>query len=102
MNLRGGESPIQPLRNPDDLKKSWRNWTYANDHERQGRLAGSRANRDEREAGIDDKWKTVDEDCTGCEEIKIKHGEEEDTSAGGLVIPNFPDGTGSVEQGPSS
>ena len=38
----------------------------------------------------------------GCEEIKIKHGEEEDTSAGRLVIPKFPDGTGSEEQGPSS
>ena len=37
----------------------------------------------------------------GCEEVKIKH-EEEDKSAGGLVIPKFPGGTGSEEQGPSS
>ena len=37
----------------------------------------------------------------GCEEIKIKHGEE-DKSAGRLVIPKFPDGTRSEEQGPSS
>ena len=38
----------------------------------------------------------------GCEEVKIKHGEEEDKSAGRLVIPKFPDVTGSEEQGPSS
>ena len=38
----------------------------------------------------------------GCEEIKIKHGEEEDKSAGRLAIPKFPVGTGSEEQGPSS
>ena len=38
----------------------------------------------------------------GCQEIKIKHGEEEDKSAGRLVIPNFPDGTRTEGQGPSS
>ena len=38
----------------------------------------------------------------GCEEVKIKQGEEEDKSAGRLVIPKFPDETGSEEQGPSS
>ena len=38
----------------------------------------------------------------GCEEIEIKHGEEEVKSAGRLVIPKFPDGTGKEEQGPSS
>ena len=37
-----------------------------------------------------------------CKEIKIKHGEEEDKSAGRLVISMFPDGTGSEEQGSSS
>ena len=36
----------------------------------------------------------------GCEEIKVKHGEE-DKSAGKLVIPKFPDGIGSEKQGPS-
>ena len=29
----------------------------------------------------------------GCEEVKIKHGEEEDNSADKLVVPNFPDET---------
>ena len=38
----------------------------------------------------------------GCEEVKIKQGEEEDKAAGRLVIPKFPDETGSEEQGPSS
>ena len=38
----------------------------------------------------------------GCEEVKIKPGEVEDKSAGRLVIPKFPDETGSEEQGPSS
>ena len=33
-----------------------------------------------------------------CKEVKIKHGEEEDKSAGRLVIPEFPDGTRSEEQ----
>ena len=37
----------------------------------------------------------------GCEKIKIKYGEEEDKSAGRLVVPKFPDGTRSEEQGPS-
>ena len=37
----------------------------------------------------------------GCEEIKIKHGEEEDKSAGGLVVPKFPDEMRTEEQGPS-
>ena len=36
-----------------------------------------------------------------CEEVKIKHGEEE-KSAGRLVIPKFPDGTRIEEQDPSS
>ena len=38
----------------------------------------------------------------GCEEIEVKLGEEEDKSAGRLVIPKFSDGTGSEKQGPSS
>ena len=38
----------------------------------------------------------------GYEEIKVVHGEEEDQSAGSLIVPKFPDGTGSEEQGPSS
>ena len=38
----------------------------------------------------------------GSEEIKINHGEEEDKSAGRLVITKFPNGTGNEEQGPSS
>ena len=38
----------------------------------------------------------------GLDEIKINHGEEEDKSAGRLVIPKFPDGTGTEEQGSSS
>ena len=36
----------------------------------------------------------------GHEEIKVVHGEEEDHSAGRLIVPKFPDGTGSEEQGP--
>ena len=38
----------------------------------------------------------------GCEEIKVVHGEEEDRSAGTLIIPKFPEGTDNDEQGPSS
>ena len=38
----------------------------------------------------------------GSEEVKIKQGEEEDKSAGRLIIPKFPDGTMNEEQGPSS
>ena len=38
----------------------------------------------------------------GYEEIKVVHGEEEDGSAGKLVIPNFPEGTDNEKQGPSS
>ena len=38
----------------------------------------------------------------GSEESKINQGEEEDKSAGRLVIPKFPNGTGNEEQGPSS
>ena len=37
-----------------------------------------------------------------CEEVKVMHGEEEDRSAGRLVVPKFPDGTRNEEQGPSS
>ena len=38
----------------------------------------------------------------GCEEVKVVHGEEEDQSAGRLVVPKFPDGARDEEQGPSS
>ena len=38
----------------------------------------------------------------GCEEIKAVHGEEEDGSAGTLIIPKFPEGTDKEKQGPSS
>ena len=38
----------------------------------------------------------------GCEEIKVVHGEEEDGSAGTLIIPKFPEGVDSEKQGPSS
>ena len=38
----------------------------------------------------------------GYEEIKVTHGEEEDQSAGRLVVPKFPDGARGDEQGPSS
>ena len=38
----------------------------------------------------------------GCEEIKVVRGEEEDRSAGTLIIPKFPEGTDNDEQGPSS
>ena len=38
----------------------------------------------------------------GCEEIKVVHGEEEDRSAGTLIIPRFPEGADNDEQGPSS
>ena len=37
----------------------------------------------------------------GCEEVNIKHGEEEDKSTGKLVVPNFPDETMNEEQRPS-
>ena len=76
-----------------------------NEQEKQGRLAGNSANRDEREAGIVDKLKLLTRTALapfGCEEVKIKQGEEEDKSAGRLVIPKFPDETGSEEQSPSS
>ena len=38
----------------------------------------------------------------GCEEVKVVHGEEEDQSAGRLVVPKLPDGVRDEEQGPSS
>ena len=38
----------------------------------------------------------------GYEEIKIVCGEEEDQSAGKLIIPKFPEGARSEEQGPSN
>ena len=38
----------------------------------------------------------------GCEEIKVVRGEEEDGSAGTLIIPRFPEGADNDEQGPSS
>ena len=39
----------------------------------------------------------------GCKEVKVMHGEEEDRSAGRLVVPKFPDGIRDEEQGhPSS
>ena len=37
----------------------------------------------------------------GCEEVKVVHGEEEDQSAGRLVVPKLPDGARDEEQGPS-
>ena len=37
----------------------------------------------------------------GHEEVKVVHGEEEDQSAGRLIVPKIPDGTRSEEQGPS-
>ena len=36
----------------------------------------------------------------GCEEVKVIHGKEEDQSAGGLVVPKFPDGARDEEPGP--
>ena len=38
----------------------------------------------------------------GCEEIKIVYGEDEDQSAGRLIIPKFPEGARTEEQGPSN
>ena len=38
----------------------------------------------------------------GCEEIKVVHREEEDGSAGTLIIPKFPEGADNEKQGPSS
>ena len=38
----------------------------------------------------------------GCEEIKVVHGEEEDRSAGTLLIPRFPGEADNDEKGPSS
>ena len=38
----------------------------------------------------------------GCEEIKVVHGEEEDRSAGTLLIPKFPEEVDNDEKGPSS
>ena len=39
--------------------------------------------------------------CFGHEEVKVVHGEEKDQSARKLIVPKFPDGTRSEEQGPS-
>ena len=50
-------------------------------------------------------WKLVTRTALapfGCEEIKIKHGEQEDKSAGRLVVPKFPDEMRSEEHGPLS
>ena len=38
----------------------------------------------------------------GYEEIKVVHGEEEDKSAGRLIMPKFPEGAKTDRQGPSS
>ena len=38
----------------------------------------------------------------GCEEIKVVHGEEEDKSAGTLLIPRFQEEADNDEQGPSN
>ena len=38
----------------------------------------------------------------GYEEIKVVHGEEEDKSAGRLIIPKFPEGAKTERQGPSN
>ena len=38
----------------------------------------------------------------GCEEIKVVHGEEEDRSAGTLIVPKIPEGTDNDKQRPSS
>ena len=38
----------------------------------------------------------------GCKKINIKHSEEKNKSAGRLVVPKYPDGKRSEEQGPSS
>ena len=38
----------------------------------------------------------------GYEEVKIVYGEEEDQSAGRLIIPKFPEGARGEEQGPSN
>ena len=38
----------------------------------------------------------------GCEEVKVMHGEEEDPSAGRLVVLKFPDRVRDEKQGPSS
>ena len=37
----------------------------------------------------------------GCEEFKVIHGEEEDESAGTLIIPKFPEGADAEKQRPS-
>ena len=77
----------------------------ANGHERQGGLARSHTNLDECEKTIVDEWETTDYDSLapfGCEEVKIKHAEIEDKSAGKLVVPSFPDETMSEEQGSSA
>ena len=37
----------------------------------------------------------------GCEEIKVVHGEEEDRSAGTVIIPKFAEGANTGKQGPS-
>ena len=38
----------------------------------------------------------------GCEEIKAVHGEDEDRSAGTLIVTKFSEGTDNDKQGPSS
>ena len=38
----------------------------------------------------------------GCDEIKMVHREEEDKSAGILIIPKFPEWAATEKQGPSS
>ena len=50
-------------------------------------------------------WKLVTRTALapfGCEEIKIKHREQEDKSAGRLVVPKFSDEMKSKEKGTSS
>ena len=66
----------------------------ANEHERQGGLAGSRTNRKDVKPELAISGKLLTRTALAyfdCEKVKIRHGEEEDNSAGRLVILKFPD-----------
>ena len=77
----------------------------ANGYEMQGGLARIRANRIECETRTAMSRKLLTRTAQapfGCEEIKKKHGEEGDESAGRPVAPKFSDEMRSDEQGPSN
>ena len=74
---------------------------YRPSNERKGRLARDLNDFNEREARVENYTRIVLAPL-GCKDFKVMHGEEEDQSAGKVVVPKFPYRSRNDEQGPSS